>query len=78
MMNFTQKRTQLALVSALLFYIISSPQVYALTNRLPLIKGRLVKGECASCPSYTGQAIHSLVFFLVVLYVMPMVRDMLK
>ena len=78
MMNFTQQRIQLALISALMFYVIGHPKVYAATNKLPILKGRLLKGECASCPSMTGQAVHALVFFIVVVYVMPLVKKALK
>jgi len=78
MMNFTQQRIQLALISALLFYVVSHPKVYAVTNKLPVLKGRLLKGECGSCPSMVGQGVHALVFFLVVVYVMPLVKKSLK
>ena len=77
-MNFTQKRIQLALVTALLFYIVSHPQMYALTKRLPMVGPRMTKKECGSCPTMTGMAVHALVFFLISVYAMPMVSKALN
>lgn len=74
MMNFTQKRVQLAAISALLVFIISHPQMYRLTNRLPVVGKKLTKSKCDSCPTDLGLAVHSLVFFLFVVYAMPTVK----
>jgi len=77
-MNFTQKRVQLALVSALVFYIISHPQMYALTKQIPMVGARMTKNDCGSCPTMTGMFVHAVVFFLITLYAIPMVSKALN
>ena len=77
-MNFTQKRVQLSIISALIFFILSHPQMYALTSKLPVIGKRLTKKECGSCPTSTGMVVHAVVFLLVMVYAMPSVRKFLN
>jgi len=74
MMNFTQKRIQLALISALVFFIVSHPQMYAVTNRIPVLGPKLTKSKCDRCPSNVGMAVHAVVFFLFIVYAMPAVK----
>ena len=57
-----------AITAALLFYIISSPFVYQLTNNLlGSIIGRTSEG---GCPTNTGLILHSSVYGLIVYYLM--------
>lgn len=57
--------------SALIFFLIASPQMYMLTNKiLPL---SLANKE--GCPTYLGISVHGIIYFLVLLAVMFFPKD---
>ena len=67
-----QEKLNCTIVAALIFLIISSPQLYKIVNvvisktlRLPVIA---VKG----CPTIFGLLVHTVVFGLVIRYLMDM------
>ena len=50
-----------------LFAVLSLPAVYKLTNKLPGLKGKLLKP--GDCPTNTGIVVHA-VLFLVVMFLL--------
>lgn len=66
-----------AVIAALLFAVVSLPQVYHLTNKIPVLKGKMAV-ESGSGPNKTvtptteGIAVHSVVFGLLVLLIMEL------
>jgi len=62
-----------AVIAALLFAVVSLPQVYSLTNKIPGLKGHIaeVDGKKVT-PKPVGIAVHSVVFGLLVLLIMEL------
>ena len=67
-----------AVIAALLFAVVSLPQVYHLTNSIPGLKGHMAeetKGDGSKklvTPKPLGIAVHSVVFGLLVLLIMEL------
>jgi hypothetical protein len=61
----------IALISALVFFLIASPETYQLTRQ---VFGTWVSGP-TGCASMLGLVLHSVVFFLVTLGLMYTSRD---
>ena len=66
-----------AVIAALLFAVVSLPQVYSLTNKIPGLKGNMAEesGTGSSkkvTPKPVGIAVHSVVFGLLVLLIMEL------
>lgn len=66
-----------AVIGALLFAVVSLPQVYSLTNKIPGLKGHMAvedtaQGKKVVAPTALGIAVHSVVFGLLVLLIMEL------
>jgi len=58
--------------SALLFFIISSPQIYKLTHK---VLGKFVKIANDGCPTSFGLVLHSFVYMVAVFGLMKLPKD---
>lgn len=58
--------------SALLFFIISSPQIYKITHR---ILGKYLKIANGGCPTAVGLVLHSVVFMIALFGLMKLPKD---
>lgn len=66
MLNLSNKGTQKLLATSAAFFIISNPQMYKITSKLPVIGPKLVKSDCATCPTELGLLVHTIVFAVLV------------
>ena len=58
--------------SALLFFIISSPQIYKITHS---ILGKYVKIANGGCPTAVGLVLHSVVYMVALFGLMKLPKD---
>lgn len=58
--------------SALIFFIISSPQIYKITHR---ILGKYVKIANGGCPTAVGLVLHSVVYMVALFGLMKLPKD---
>ena len=64
----TGKKIKYSFYSALIFFFISSPMMYQLTQK---INGQLFNvSDPSGCPSNSGLLLHTVLFFLIILIVM--------
>ena len=59
------KKWSISLYSALLFFIIASPLLFALVNRVTNMAGVSILNQ-NGCPNIIGLALHAVVFLLIV------------
>ena len=59
--------------AALIFYVISLPQTYELTQK---ILGKIITTSSKGCPTSGGLAVHAFVFLLIMVALMSMPKDL--